>query len=99
LAAGVVEPAMSKIKSLRFASDRSCHYILRIDDCIQTSPGGSNPMGGRSLGIVDVVGGGVATTSVQLPTLPSGHKRFKTYAACFIGDRQVAWTVTSDWCS
>jgi T-complex protein 1 subunit alpha len=46
LAAGVVEPAMSKIKSLRFATEAAI-TILRIDDRIQTNPGGSNPMGGR----------------------------------------------------
>ncbi len=43
LAAGVVEPAMSKIKSLRFATEAAI-TILRIDDRIQTNPGGSNPM-------------------------------------------------------
>jgi T-complex protein 1 subunit alpha len=39
LAAGVVEPAMSKIKSLRFATEAAI-TILRIDDRIQTNPGG-----------------------------------------------------------
>ena len=46
LAAGVVEPAMSKIKSLRFATEAAI-TILRIDDRIQTNPGGANPMGGH----------------------------------------------------
>ena len=45
LAAGVVEPAMSKIKSLRFATEAAI-TILRIDDRIQTNPGGANRMGG-----------------------------------------------------
>lgn len=43
LAAGVVEPAMSKIKSLRFATEAAI-TILRIDDRIQTNPGGTNPL-------------------------------------------------------
>lgn len=43
LAAGVVEPAMSKIKSLRFATEAAI-TILRIDDRIQTNPGSANPM-------------------------------------------------------
>lgn len=38
LAAGVVEPAMSKIKSLRFATEAAI-TILRIDDRIQVNPG------------------------------------------------------------
>jgi T-complex protein 1 subunit alpha len=37
LAAGVVEPAMSKIKSLRFATEAAI-TILRIDDRIQVNP-------------------------------------------------------------
>lgn len=46
LAAGVVEPAMSKIKSLRFATEAAI-TILRIDDRIQTNAGPGGPMGGR----------------------------------------------------
>jgi T-complex protein 1 subunit alpha len=38
LAAGVVEPAVSKIKSLRFATEAAI-TILRIDDRIQVNPG------------------------------------------------------------
>lgn len=45
LAAGVVEPAISKIKSLRFATEAAI-TILRIDDRIQVNPGGANPMAG-----------------------------------------------------
>jgi T-complex protein 1 subunit alpha len=37
LAAGVVEPAMSKVKSLRFATEAAI-TILRIDDSIKISP-------------------------------------------------------------
>jgi len=37
LAAGVVEPAMSKIKSLRFATEAAI-TILRIDDRVQVNP-------------------------------------------------------------
>ena len=37
LAAGVVEPAMSKIKSLRFATEAAI-TILRIDDRVQMTP-------------------------------------------------------------
>ena len=37
LAAGVVEPAISKIKSLRFATEAAI-TILRIDDRIQVTP-------------------------------------------------------------
>eukprot|EP00934_Nitzschia_sp_Nitz4_P004996 Nitzschia sp. Nitz4//scaffold141_size107518//17653//19500//NITZ4_004266-RA/size107518-augustus-gene-0.90-mRNA-1//-1//CDS//3329536258//4986//frame0 len=46
LAAGVVEPAMSKIKSLRFATEAAV-TILRIDDRVQVNPGAANPMAGR----------------------------------------------------
>jgi T-complex protein 1 subunit alpha len=38
LAAGVVEPAISKIKSLRFATEAAI-TILRIDDRVQVNPG------------------------------------------------------------
>jgi len=37
LKAGVVEPAMSKVKSLRFATEAAV-TILRIDDFIKISP-------------------------------------------------------------
>jgi T-complex protein 1 subunit alpha len=37
LAAGVVEPTMSKVKSLRFAAEAAV-TILRIDDFIKISP-------------------------------------------------------------
>ena len=37
MAAGVVEPAISKIKSLRFATEAAI-TILRIDDCIKLNP-------------------------------------------------------------
>jgi T-complex protein 1 subunit alpha len=37
LAAGVVEPAISKIKSLRFATEAAVS-ILRIDDMIKLNP-------------------------------------------------------------
>ena len=37
LAVGVVEPAISKIKSLRFATEAAI-TILRIDDCIKLNP-------------------------------------------------------------
>jgi T-complex protein 1 subunit alpha len=37
LRAGVVEPAMSKVKSLRFATEAAI-TILRIDDFIKISP-------------------------------------------------------------
>merc|ERR1719261_67309 len=37
LAAGVVEPAMSKVKSLRFATEAAIS-ILRIDDHIKINP-------------------------------------------------------------
>ena len=37
LKAGVVEPALSKIKSLRFATEAAI-TILRIDDMIKLSP-------------------------------------------------------------
>lgn len=37
LAAGVVEPAISKIKSLRFATEAAIS-ILRIDDMIKLNP-------------------------------------------------------------
>lgn len=37
LEAGVVEPAMSKVKSLRFATEAAI-TLLRIDDFIKISP-------------------------------------------------------------
>lgn len=37
LARGVVEPALSKVKSLRFATEAAI-TILRIDDFIKISP-------------------------------------------------------------
>jgi T-complex protein 1 subunit alpha len=37
MGAGVVEPAISKIKSLRFATEAAI-TILRIDDCIKLNP-------------------------------------------------------------
>lgn len=42
LAAGVVEPAMSKIKSLRFATEAAI-TILRIDDRVQVTPANNGP--------------------------------------------------------
>ena len=44
LKAGVVEPAMSKVKSLRFATEAAI-TILRIDDSIKISAG--EPQGRR----------------------------------------------------
>ncbi|XP_063706746.1 T-complex protein 1 subunit alpha [Culicoides brevitarsis] len=44
--AGVLEPAMSKIKSLKFATEAAI-TILRIDDCIKLNP---EEKGGKSYG-------------------------------------------------
>jgi T-complex protein 1 subunit alpha len=46
LKAGVVEPAMSKVKSLRFATEAAV-TILRIDDFIKISPPQQQQGGGR----------------------------------------------------
>jgi T-complex protein 1 subunit alpha len=46
LQAGVVEPAISKIKSLRFATEAAIS-ILRIDDMITLNPAREQPGGGR----------------------------------------------------
>jgi T-complex protein 1 subunit alpha len=45
LKAGVVEPAMSKVKSLRFATEAAV-TILRIDDFIKISPPQQQQQGG-----------------------------------------------------
>jgi chaperonin GroEL (HSP60 family) len=45
LAAGVVEPAMSKVKSLKFATEAAI-TILRIDDFIKISPPQQQQQGG-----------------------------------------------------
>jgi T-complex protein 1 subunit alpha len=45
LKAGVVEPAMSKVKSLRFATEAAV-TILRIDDFIMISPPQQQQQGG-----------------------------------------------------
>ena len=45
LAAGVVEPAISKIKSLRFATEAAI-TILRIDDLIKLTERSPGPPGG-----------------------------------------------------
>jgi len=42
LKAGVVEPAMSKVKSLRFATEAAI-TILRIDDFIKINPPRQGP--------------------------------------------------------
>jgi T-complex protein 1 subunit alpha len=46
LAAGVVEPAISKIKSLRFATEAAI-TILRIDDMIKLTEKTPGPPDGR----------------------------------------------------
>jgi T-complex protein 1 subunit alpha len=46
LKAGVVEPAMSKVKSLRFATEAAI-TLLRIDDFIKISPPQQQQQGGR----------------------------------------------------
>ena len=45
LEAGVVEPAMSKVKSLRFATEAAI-TLLRIDDFIKISPPQQQGQGG-----------------------------------------------------
>jgi T-complex protein 1 subunit alpha len=47
LAAGVVEPAISKIKSLRFATEAAIS-ILRIDDMIKLNPARDTGKGGHA---------------------------------------------------
>lgn len=46
LKAGVVEPSMSKVKSLKFATEAAI-TILRIDDFIKISPPQQQQQGGR----------------------------------------------------
>jgi T-complex protein 1 subunit alpha len=46
LARGVVEPSMSKVKSLRFATEAAI-TILRIDDMIKINPPEQDPRGGH----------------------------------------------------
>ncbi len=45
-AAGVLEPAVSKIKSLKFATEAAI-TILRIDDLIKLNPENEGKYGGR----------------------------------------------------
>ena len=46
LAKGVVEPALSKLKQIRFATEAAV-TIMRIDDMITINPKQAGPPGGR----------------------------------------------------